>query len=361
MRRRRRVAPVPHGDERGPQRLVHAPAVDDEQATRRRQRDQTELELDAEEQRPLGTGDQPAEIERPVARRIEAAGVEQRVEGVAGVAPGHLGPGKGIADQPPRVRVAEQPGDLAVDAGLERVGAGGLGEEFRRRERSEGHRRPVGEKAAGRDKVIAGRAVGDRVRPAGVVPHHPADHRPRGRRGLRAEVQPVGGEEPVELVADDAGLDADAAGGDIDRQDPVHPPAGIDDDPRTDHLPGQRRPGGPGDQADPLGRREPDQFLHVAVSGGQGHRQRPLLVLGGVGRVDRPGDVVPPQFARQPAGERPQAVGQGAGDGRGCAGGHRPHHRRNSAPIHPRSVPVTCRSVGGRVRRRPCLPRCAAP
>jgi hypothetical protein len=35
----------------------------------------------------------------------------------------------------------------------------------------------------------------------------------------------------------------------------------------------------------------------------QSHRQRPFLILRGIGRVDRPGDVVEPEFTREPGGK----------------------------------------------------------
>ena len=45
---------MPHGHDGGPQRLVHRVAVDHEQRGGGRQRDQVELELDADEQRAFG-------------------------------------------------------------------------------------------------------------------------------------------------------------------------------------------------------------------------------------------------------------------------------------------------------------------
>jgi hypothetical protein len=348
----------PHDEHRGPQGLVHRAAVHAQQRPRRRHGDHVELVFHAEEQRALGAGDQPAEVERPRARGIEARGVHQGVERVAGVPPGDLGPGERVADQLPVGRVAEQVAELAIDAGLERVRARALGGELRGRERPEGDLRAVGQEAAGRDQMVASGAPGDRVGAAGVVAHHATDHRPGGGRCFRREEQAVAGEKPVELVADHARLDADTAVRHVERQDPVHVPAGVDDDPRTDDLAGQRRSRRPGYEPDPLGSCEADELAHVVLSGGEGDPQRTLLVLGGVGRVDRPGDVVEPQLAGEASGKCPETVGHGGG--RGGSEGHRHHLPRNPDPIQ-RAGSITWRSAAGPARRAPAPRRCGEP
>ena len=255
-RERDLAATALHGDERGPQRLVDRAAVDADERPGRWQRDQVEFELDTDEQRALRAGEEPAHVELGNAARIEAGGIEEGVEGVAGVAPRNLGPGKRATDQLAVCLVAEDVAERRVDAGFEVVGARALRREGIRRERPERRLAAVSEKPAGRDEVVAGGAVGDRVRAAGVVAHHAADHGPRGGGCFGAEEQAVRREERVELIADHARLHPHPPPFDIEGHDPVHVPAEIDDDPTADHLPGERRAGAARDQADPVLRRE---------------------------------------------------------------------------------------------------------
>ena len=92
-----------HRHERGLERLVDRRTVHDEQRPRRRQGDQIQLILHAEEERAFGASKQPAEIERPRTPALEvgrkAGRIHEGVEGVACVATGDLGPRVGIADQ----------------------------------------------------------------------------------------------------------------------------------------------------------------------------------------------------------------------------------------------------------------------
>ena len=158
---------MPHRDERGPQGLVHSRAVHHEERARRRQRDEVQLILHAEEERAFGTGEESAEVKRPLAPAVEdlveTGGVHEGVEGVAGVAASDLGSRIGIADEPAVGRIAEQIMDLAVDPRLERVGPRDLLRELFRRERAERHLGAIGEKPSRADQVVAGRSVGDGV------------------------------------------------------------------------------------------------------------------------------------------------------------------------------------------------------
>ena len=101
----------------------------------------------------------------------------------------------------------------------------------------------------------------------------------------------------VERVADNAWLHADGAAADVDREDPVQVAARIDDDPAAHHLTGQRRARGPRDQADAIRGGEPNECADVGLGLGERHGQRPFLVLGRVGRVDRPRQIVDEQVA----------------------------------------------------------------
>ena len=342
-----RIAVGPHHDERGPQRLLHAPAVDAEQCSRRRERDQVELVLDAEAERALGTGQERGEVEGPFTRGIEGRGIHQGVERVARVAAGHLGPGERRSDHRPRGGVAEQLAGHPVEPGLERVGSFTLRSELARRERPEGGLAAVGEKSADAHEMVPGRAPGDGVRATGVVPHHAADHRPVGRRGLGREEQAVRREEPVQVVADHARLHADFGGRGVERHDPVEVPPGVDDDPAPHHLPGERRARGAGHERHAVGRGEADKLANIGLGPRQRHRQRPLLILRGVGRVDRPGDVVGADFALEPTGQLGQRRGHvrwGAVLGVVPHGANRTSARTASTAAAQRAAPIRYRA-----------------
>ena len=118
----------------------------------------------------------------------------------------------------------------------------------------------------------------------------------------------MGGEGLIEGIADHARLDAHRAPLDIDRHDPVQVAAGVDDDPPSNHLAGERRTGAAGNDPHPFGRGEADEFADIGVGLGQRHRQRPLLVFGGIRGVDHQRRVIDEQFAVEPRGERRQAL-----------------------------------------------------
>ena len=161
--RRRRGLPLVHDDDGPTERLVDTRAVRHEQPPWRRQLDQPELELHPEKQRPLRAGDKFAGVEGMGARRIEAVGVHEGVEGVAGVAPGDGRLRKAPLHLGPHGCIAEQVAEPLVDPGLERVGASALRRELRHRFCREGHLRAVGEEAAGGAEMVTCRPPSDRV------------------------------------------------------------------------------------------------------------------------------------------------------------------------------------------------------
>jgi hypothetical protein len=116
--------PVAHRDERGVERVLDRLEMRAEQRSRRRQRLDVELVLHAEEERALGAGEQPAEVERLGRRRVEDRAVHQLVERVAGVAARDGGLGVISRMSWPVLRIAQQVTHGAVDLRLQRVGAG---------------------------------------------------------------------------------------------------------------------------------------------------------------------------------------------------------------------------------------------
>ena len=295
-----RPAAVPHRDERGPQRLVHGRAVHHHQRARRRQRDEVQLIFNAEEQRALGAGQQPTEIEGPLAPAVEdlikTGCVHEGIERIPRVAAGDLGPRIRLADELAVGGITKQGVDCAVDPRFEGVWPCALLRELVARERAKRHLRAVGKKTPRPDQVVAGGAVGDRVRAAGVVAHHAAEHRPGRGRCFGAKEEPERREMLIERVADHARLHADGVAIDVDRQDPIQVAARIDNDPAAHHLPGQRRAGSTGNQTDAMLRRKPHEFADVGLRSGERHRDGPFLILRRVGRIDRPREVVDEQI-----------------------------------------------------------------
>ena len=160
---RRRGLPLVHDHDGPTEGLFDTRTMGHEQPPRRRQIDQPEFKLHSEKQRPLRAGDEFAGVEGMGTRRVEAVGVHEGVEGVAGVAAGdgrlrkaplHLGPHGGIAE-----KVAQ----ALVDPRLERVGASALCRELGRRFGCEGHLRTVGEEAADGAEMVPRRPPSDRV------------------------------------------------------------------------------------------------------------------------------------------------------------------------------------------------------
>jgi hypothetical protein len=77
----------------------------------------------------------------------------------------------------------------------------------------------------------------------------------------------------------------------------------IDHDAAPDDLPGERRARAARNQRRASGGREPNQLADIGIGFRQGHRERPLLILRRVGRIDRAGKGIEQQFAREAIAE----------------------------------------------------------
>ena len=291
------VRAMPQSDKGGVERLLYRSEVGAEKRSRRGQRVAVQLELNADEKRALGAGDKPAEVERLVRRRVEHGAIQQRVEGVAGIAAGDRRFGEVIGDEPAVLRVAEQVAHGAVNAGFVRVRASAFGREFSGREWTEGGHGAVAEKAAGGDEVLARATVDDRVGAAGVVADHAADHRAVGSGGLGGEEQAMRLEEKVEHVAHDARLHAHTALRDVEGHDAIEVAADVDDYAAPHDLAGQRSAGGARDQAHAVFAGESEERAQVGFAARQRDRHGQLLVFGGVGGIDATNSVVVAQLA----------------------------------------------------------------
>ena len=333
--------PALHHDHRAPQGLIDITAVHAQQRARRRQWNQIELILHAKKQRAFGACEEPAEVEGPVARGVKAGGVEQGIKGIAGVATGHRGLGKVFADRLPDAFVGKQGPQAVVDAGFQAVGSIALGGKLLSGERPEGCLGAIGEKPASTDEMVTGRAVGDRVGATRVVAHHPADHRPVGRRRFGAEEEPVGSEKPVELVADHARLHPHPPPLGSQPQDAIHAAAHVDHDAAADHLARQRRARRPRDQPNVFNGGKTDQLMHIGIGRRKRHRLRPLLILRRIGRINRPSHPIAANLALKNRIERRIASRRHA-----RLAAHLRHHHHPTAtplaenPIIPARVPL---------------------
>ena len=86
---------------------------------------------------------------------------------------------------------------------------------------AEMRRRAVGKDRVDRKDVVAGHAVAQRPRPAGIVAGHAADRGARRGRDVDGEPQPMRAQEAVEIIEHDAGLDDANAVLDVKRQEAI--------------------------------------------------------------------------------------------------------------------------------------------
>ena len=145
------------------------------------------------------------------------------------------------------------------------VEPGGLGVEAA----EQGHR-PVGEHDLQRQDVGAGHAVGQAVRPPGVVGHVAADGARLLARRVGREVEPVPGQRPGEVQVDDPRLHPGHPVHGVDLQDPVH--LGGHDHHRVAHghrPTGEARPRAPGHERAPVAASDPDACATSSVVSGK--------------------------------------------------------------------------------------------
>ncbi len=152
--------------------------------------------------------------------------------------------------------------------------------------------RAVGEQDFQRDDVVDRLAVDHRACAGAVVADHPADGRAAAGGGVGREVQALGFEVCVELVADDARLDAGPALVGVDLQHVVHVLGAVGDHARAEHLGGQARAAAAHRDRHPEFRRDTDRGDHVGLVFGHDHAGGRHLVVAAVGGVDATADHV---------------------------------------------------------------------
>ncbi len=143
-----------------------------------------------------------------------------------------------------------------------------------------------------RAHVVDRHAVAHRMTAGRVVADHSADRGPVRRRGVGAEQQPAGGGGHVQLLLHDAWLNPGGSGFGVDVKDPVHMPGEVHHDGGTDGLPGQARPGPPGQHRHPGRRRDADHGRHIGRVARKHDSDRLDRVHAGIPRIQVPGVLV---------------------------------------------------------------------
>ena len=241
--------------------------------------------LDHEAEGALRADDQLGEVERPrgVGETVEVVAPDPAQDlRVPAVDLGRVG----------RRQLAHRP----VAGALEGVGrAGRL--ELVRGERAQVGDGPVAERHVQVEHVIDGLAVQHRARPARVVADHAADGGPVGGRDVGGEAQPVRREVRVQLVEDDAGLDARPPLLGVHLEHAVEEPRRVELQPLADGLARLRGAAAARGDRHPVPARDLDGAQHVVAVADDHHAGGLDLVDAGVGRVERAADAVEAHLA----------------------------------------------------------------
>ena len=247
------------------------------------QRRELELDLGGEAERAFGADQDMREV------HVVAAGHE-RVEIVAADAALHLREARldhlGLA-RADLHEVARQRLERGRDVG--EIG----------RDRAEMQGAAVRQQRIDREHVLAGVAVAQRARAAGIVADHAADGGARGGRDVDRKPQAVRLELAVELVEHDAGLDHAAAAGDVELDHIVEIFRAVDDQRGVDGLAALR--GAAAARRDrhallPRDRNRPRRLVDAAR---RHHAHRHDLIVRGVGGVAAAAETVEHDLAGQ--------------------------------------------------------------
>ena len=248
-----------------------------------------ELDLGGEGERAFRSHQNVREVELIAPRR-------ERVEIVAADPALHLGKARLDLVRLLRGQRAQRARDRhqrRADRNIRKIGS----------RRSEMRRLSVGEDRIDRMHVLAGIAVAERSRPAGIVGDHAADGGARGGRDVDGEPQSVRLEPAVELVEHDARLDDATALRNIELNDVIEVFRAVDHEGRIDGLPGLRGAGAAREHAHPFLAREKERVLRFldGARGNDAHRHH--LIMRRVGGVAPARERIELDVAEKPAFE----------------------------------------------------------
>ena len=281
------------------QRRQEAVEVEDGQPHRRRQPVEADRRLDHDAERPLRADHQ--------VRQVDARGVEQDIQVVAGDAARDAG--EPLPDVLP-VLVADG-SDRGADARHRVPGGavpagegGGSPADLLPAHPAEAFAGAVREDHRGLEQVLDGLPVHQRPGAGGVVADHPAQVRPVGGGGLRAEPEPQRRESGAQGVLHHAGLDPRPEFFAVHFQDPPEVGGEVEDHRLAHRLSGERSAAAAGEHRRAGLGRGPHRLRHIASVAGDHHPQRLDLVDARVGRVEEPRGPVEADPALDPGGER---------------------------------------------------------
>ncbi len=253
-----------------------------------RQRDEIDFRLDDEAERALRADHQLGQVER--LRRID-----EFVEVVAAHA------AQDLREAPIDLRRALScyPAHGAIARGLQRL-TRGRGRNLRVRQRTEMHDRPVGEDDVLLQHVVDRLAVQDRAGAARVVRHHAADGRAARGRDVGREAQAMRAQLRVQGVEHDTGLDARPAFGDVYFEDAIEVLRRVELQSGADRLSRLRRPAAARSDRHAMPPGDCDRADDIISCARHDDAERCDLIDARVGRVERAGDGVESDFARDP-------------------------------------------------------------
>src|SRR5947209_18758889 len=136
-----------------------------------------------------------------------------------------------------------------------------------------------------REEVLAGIAVTQRARAAGIVAHHAADGGARGGRDVDRKPQAVRLEPAIELAEHDAWLDHAAPAGDVELDEMIEIFRAVDDERGIDGLAGLRGTGSPRQHAHALLARKRERVLRFFHRARRDDAERHDLVVRGIGGI----------------------------------------------------------------------------
>ncbi len=172
-----------------------------------------------------------------------------------------------------------------------------------------------------RGDVVGGPAVGNGVRPAGVVADHPAERRPVLRRRIGTEAQPVRRGGALQVGQHHPGLHQRGTASGVEVEDPVHPAGEVQHDAGADRVAGDGRAAAAAGQWDPGVPADLERGEHVVdVRRRDDHQRQHPVVAGVAGVLGAPAGPVRDLTANHPT-QAVDDVGR-----RGVIQGHAGHH-----------------------------------
>src|SRR5690625_4909610 len=160
------------------------------ESTRRRQRLTIQLKFNAKKEGSFRSRNQPAKIERFFRIWIKNPRIHQQIERIAGIPPNDTLFRKILLNRSPVLRIRKKIPNPPINFCLESI-ARTFFRKFISRQRTKYDFRPIAQKTARPNQMLARTPINQRVRTARIVANHPPDHRTVRSRSLRSKKQSV--------------------------------------------------------------------------------------------------------------------------------------------------------------------------